>query len=250
MKTRRTHITSSFPLIIIIWCHRPSLLPQFNKCIVVSFISTTKQQLANLLALRFYSPRNAFDNNAPQQHPKMFQRHVVLFLLSLFFAGVSCFGVVPPAQTMLQHRSVINGPIIVSQQQQHHVSTRTMSTELYMSSLEKTKTTKKGVKVIDKTETKAEEQKKKEEMWRVVLHNDEVHTFNYVIRSLTKVVGTLDRKAAFEICVQTHGIGKATITKTWKKQAEQFCLGLQRQGLTVSISPDKDFEGGHSGGGL
>jgi hypothetical protein len=27
-------------------------------------------------------------------------------------------------------------------------------------------------------------------------------------------------------------------------------LGLQRQGLTVSISPDEDFEGGHSGGGL
>ncbi|GAX12344.1 hypothetical protein FisN_1Hu277 [Fistulifera solaris] len=129
---------------------------------------------------------------------------------------------------------------------------RLSDTSIYMSSVEKSSTTKKGksVQVIDKTETKAEEQKKKEEMWRVVLHNDEVHTFNYVVRSLTKVIGTLDRKAAFEICVQTHGIGKATITKTWKKQAEQFCLGLQRQGLTVSISPDEDFEGGHSGGGI
>lgn len=72
----------------------------------------------------------------------------------------------------------------------------------------------------------------------------------FILRAVFTVIGTLDRKAAFEICVQTHGIGKATITKTWKKQAEQFCLGLQRQGLTVSISPDKDFEGGHSGGGL
>lgn len=125
-------------------------------------------------------------------------------------------------------------------------------TQLHMSSIdrEKTRTTKKGVQTIDKTETKVEEKKKNEETWRVVLHNDEVHTFNYVVRSLTKVIGTLDRKAAFEICVATHGTGKATITKTWKKQAEQFCLGLQRQGLTVSISPDEDFEGGHSGGGL
>jgi ATP-dependent Clp protease adapter protein ClpS len=123
-------------------------------------------------------------------------------------------------------------------------------TRLHMSSTEKAKTTKKSVLVKDRTETKPEEQKKKEEMWRVVLHNDEVHTFNYVIRSLCKVIGTLDRKAAFEICVQTHGIGKATVTKTWRKQAEQFCLGLQRQGLTVSISPDEDFDGGHSGGGL
>merc|ERR1712071_491327 len=92
--------------------------------------------------------------------------------------------------------------------------------------------------------------KKSKRKCRVVLHNDEVHTFNYVIRSLSKVIGTLDKKASFEICVKTHGVGKATVTKTWKKQAEQFCLGLQRQGLTVSISPDKDFEGGHSGGGL
>lgn len=126
------------------------------------------------------------------------------------------------------------------------------STQLYMSDQERSRKSKKGVQTItiDKTETKAEEDKKKEEMWRVVLHNDEVHTFNYVIRSLCKCVGILDRKAAFEICVQTHGIGKATVTKTWKKQAEQFCLGLQRQGLTVSISPDEDFDGGHSGGGL
>ena len=129
---------------------------------------------------------------------------------------------------------------------------RSEETRLHMSDRERSKTTKKGVTTIekDKVESQAEEQKKKEEMWRVILHNDEVHTFNYVIRSLCKVIGTLDRKASFEICVQTHGIGKATVTKTWKKQAEQFCLGLQRQGLTVSISPDKDFDGGHSGGGL
>jgi ATP-dependent Clp protease adapter protein ClpS len=126
------------------------------------------------------------------------------------------------------------------------------STSLYMSDKEISRSTKKGVSTIikERTETKAEEKKNKEEMWRVVLHNDEVHTFNYVIRSLTKVIGTLDRKASFEICVETHGVGKATVTKTWKKQAEQFCLGLQRQGLTVSISPDEDFDGGHAGGGL
>ncbi len=129
---------------------------------------------------------------------------------------------------------------------------RLPGTQLYMSDMERSRSTKKKVQTIikDKTETQPEEQKRKEEMWRVVLHNDEVHTFNYVVRSLCKVIGTLDRKAAFEICVQTHGIGKATVTKVWKKQAEQFCLGLQRQGLTVSIAPDEDFEGGQSGGGL
>jgi len=126
------------------------------------------------------------------------------------------------------------------------------STQLWMADQEKSRKTKKGVSTIiaEITEEETEDEEIKETMWRVVLHNDEVHTFNYVIRALSKVVGTLDKKASFEICVQTHGVGKATVMKTWKKQAEQFCLGLQRQGLTVSISPDEDFEGGHSGGGL
>mmetsp|Transcript_21894 Transcript_21894/g.45685 ORF Transcript_21894/g.45685 Transcript_21894/m.45685 type:complete len:175 (-) Transcript_21894:126-650(-) len=169
---------------------------------------------------------------------------------SLFFllvTAISGFSVVVPNKGLTSSPSIAfdgasihNGPSPL----------RRKDTHLFMSSRERTRTTKKGTLVKDRTETKAEEDKKKEEMWRVVLHNDEVHTFNYVIRSLTKVIGTLDRKAAFEICVQTHGVGKATITKSWKKQAEQFCLGLQRQGLTVSISPDEDFDGGHSGGGL
>lgn len=91
----------------------------------------------------------------------------------------------------------------------------------------------------------SEEPKEREELWRVVLHKDDdnnVHTFLHVTRSLTKVVGgTLDRKAAFETCVEMYGSGKATVTKTSKKQAEQFCLGLQRQGLTVSVSPDESL---------
>jgi ATP-dependent Clp protease adapter protein ClpS len=159
--------------------------------------------------------------------------------LFVFFAGLlvsitSAFSVVRPLQ------------------QPHLAATTRAPTALHMSDKDVSRSTKKGVSTIvkERTETKAEEKKNKEEMWRVVLHNDEVHTFNYVIRSLCKVIGTLDRTASFEICVQTHGVGKATVTKTWKQQAEQFCLGLQRQGLTVSISPDEDFDGGHTGGGL
>ncbi len=48
--------------------------------------------------------------------------------------------------------------------------------------------------VINKSDTQMEEDETPEEMWRVVLHNDEVHTFIYVIRSLQKVMGTLDKK--------------------------------------------------------
>ena len=132
---------------------------------------------------------------------------------------------------------------------------RTSSTILYMSDAggggtERERKTKKGISTIvkDRVETKQKEDIKEEEMWRVLLHNDEIHTFQYVTQSLVKVIGTLDRKTAFEICVQTHNSGKATVTKTWRKQAEKFCLGMQRQGLTASIAPDKRFKGGGKGG--
>lgn len=164
--------------------------------------------------------------------------------ISTFVLTVACVlalasGFSTPSQNRMQILTSTSSPV-------------TSTTQLWMAEGEKTRSTKKGVSTIikDKIEQEEEQEEIKEKMWRVVLHNDEVHTFNYVIRSLSKVVGTLDKKASFEICVETHGVGKATVTKTWKKQAEQFCLGLQRQGLTVSISPDEDFEGGHSGGGL
>ncbi|KAL9191242.1 hypothetical protein ACHAXT_000948 [Thalassiosira profunda] len=116
--------------------------------------------------------------------------------------------------------------------------------------MEKSKDKKKGLStiVIDKTDTQMEEDETPEEQWRVVLHNDEVHTFNYVIRSLQKVIGTLDKKKAFDICTVTHGQGQATVTECWKEQAMKYCLGLQRQGLTASIAPESKFEGGGGGG--
>merc|ERR1711862_146396 len=131
------------------------------------------------------------------------------------------------------------------------VSHDSSSTVLHMAAGqgEKKRKRKGGVKIKDRTETKGEEDKKKEEKWRVILHNDEVHTFNYVIRSICKIIGTVDRKAAFEICVEAHSMGKSTCATTYKKQATQYCLGMQRQGLTASIAPDKDFAGGHGGAG-
>jgi len=63
------------------------------------------------------------------------------------------------------------------------------------------------------------------------------------------VIGTVDRKRAFDICVLTHGSGKATITQTWKDQAMKYCFGLQRQGLTASIAPESRFTGGGDSGG-
>lgn len=56
-----------------------------------------------------------------------------------------------------------------------------------------------------------------------------------------KVVRTVSRKKAHRITMQAHTSGVATVTTTWKAMAEEYCKGLQMQGLTSSIAPDSSF---------
>jgi len=79
----------------------------------------------------------------------------------------------------------------------------------------------------------------KEPIWRVLLHNDDVHTFDYVIDTMVSVVKTVTRKKAHRITMEAHKSGLATVTTTWKQLAREYSIGLQKAGLTSSIAPDK-----------
>lgn len=92
-----------------------------------------------------------------------------------------------------------------------------------------------------KQKTKRKSKTEHEPSWRVLLHNDELHTFDYVTGAIVKVVRTVSRKKAYRITMQAHVSGVATVTTTWKAQAEEYCKGLQMQGLTSSIAPDSSF---------
>jgi len=104
-----------------------------------------------------------------------------------------------------------------------------------------------GIAILDKEKVDRQEKMKsefdKEKWWRVLLHNDDIHTFEYVTGCLTKVVKHLTRRKAYKITWEAHSSGKATVACVWKKLAEQFCVNLQQLGLTVSIAPDSKFEG-------
>jgi ATP-dependent Clp protease adapter protein ClpS len=89
-----------------------------------------------------------------------------------------------------------------------------------------------------KPKEKSKEDVENEPMWRVLLHNDDVHTWDYVIFAIVSVVRTITRKKAHKITTQVHTMGTATVTVTWKQMAKQYCLKLQEFGLTSSISPD------------
>ena len=74
--------------------------------------------------------------------------------------------------------------------------------------------------------------------WKVLLHNDDVHTFEYCTGAICSVVRTIKRKKAHTITVQAHSMGTAVVTQTYKQKAKELCLGLQKYGLTSSISPE------------
>jgi ATP-dependent Clp protease adapter protein ClpS len=103
-----------------------------------------------------------------------------------------------------------------------------------------------GVAVITRPKVDKKLQRKskteKEPNWRVLLHNDDVHTFDYVTGAIVKVVRTVSRKKAHRITMQAHSANVATVTTTWKALAEDYCKGLQMQGLTSSIAPDSSFK--------
>jgi len=103
-----------------------------------------------------------------------------------------------------------------------------------------------------KTESQRKEEVKNEQMWKVLLHDDDVHTWDYVIYAIVSVVKTISRKKAHKITTQVHTRGMATVTVSWKQMAKTYCLKLQEFGLTSSISPaaagDEKPEGGGGGG--
>lgn len=112
--------------------------------------------------------------------------------------------------------------------------------------LELDKGTGGGVAVITRPRVDKKTAKKskteREPSWRVLLHNDDVHTFDYVTGAIVKVVRTVSRKKAHRITMQAHSSGVATVTTTWKALAEDYCKGLQMHGLTSSIAPDSSFK--------
>jgi len=107
---------------------------------------------------------------------------------------------------------------------------------------------KKGkLQVITKEKPPAEQTKPKEALdtegyWRCLLHNDDIHTFEYVTYMLLKIVPNVSNQKAWQLTMTTHTEGVSTVAQTAKPMAQKYCMQLQRAGLTSSISPDVNFE--------
>jgi ATP-dependent Clp protease adaptor protein ClpS len=71
----------------------------------------------------------------------------------------------------------------------------------------------------------------------VMLHNDDFHDMDHVVRALLYTVLTLNIDEAVRIMLRAHTHGVAIVTTCPRETAEFYRDGLQRFGLTCTVEP-------------
>lgn len=57
-----------------------------------------------------------------------------------------------------------------------------------------------------------------------------------------QVIPTLTRSKAWECTLAAHQSDYSTLAVVIKSTAEEYCMKLQKAGLTISVAPDSNFE--------
>lgn len=73
--------------------------------------------------------------------------------------------------------------------------------------------------------------------WRVLLHNDDYHTIDYVIASLLATVTSLTVEQAVAVTFEADACGLALVIVTPRERAEFYRERLQQCGLISTIEP-------------
>ena len=73
--------------------------------------------------------------------------------------------------------------------------------------------------------------------WKVIVHNDDINTYNHVIKTFMEII-RLDEKTAFLKTVEVDKQGLSIVAITHKEHAEFIQGQLQSKALTVTIEPD------------
>ena len=98
-----------------------------------------------------------------------------------------------------------------------------------------------------KTSTKPTFKEEIEKDWRLILHDDTVHTIQEVCEIIGSCCPLCPPARAYEVTLETHMTGAGTIAVSNKKVINEYTKVLQVAGLTVSCAPDDEFEGDGDG---
>ncbi|MGB3513548.1 MAG: ATP-dependent Clp protease adapter ClpS [Microcoleaceae cyanobacterium] len=75
--------------------------------------------------------------------------------------------------------------------------------------------------------------------YRVLLHNDDFNSMEYVVQALMKTVPSLTQPQAVNIMMEAHSNGIALVITCALEHAEFYCENLKNQGLSSTIEPDE-----------
>jgi ATP-dependent Clp protease adaptor protein ClpS len=75
--------------------------------------------------------------------------------------------------------------------------------------------------------------------YRVLLHNDDFNTMEYVVEALMKTVAGMTQPQAVNIMMEAHTHGIALVIACTLEHAEFYCETLRNHGLTSTIEPDE-----------
>jgi ATP-dependent Clp protease adaptor protein ClpS len=74
--------------------------------------------------------------------------------------------------------------------------------------------------------------------YRVLLHNDDFNSMEYVVQTLTQTVAGMTQAQAVDIMMEAHNNRIALVITCALEHAEFYCETLKNYGLTSTIEPD------------
>ncbi|MBD2251395.1 ATP-dependent Clp protease adapter ClpS [Nostoc parmelioides] len=75
--------------------------------------------------------------------------------------------------------------------------------------------------------------------YRVLLHNDDHNSMEYVVQVLITTVPSLTQPQAVSIMMEAHTNGLALVITCAQEHAEFYCETLKNHGLSSTIEPDE-----------
>lgn len=93
--------------------------------------------------------------------------------------------------------------------------------------------------VLEKRSTSTTTIRKPAPRYKVLLHNDDFNTMEYVVQTLMKTVSGMTQPQAVNIMMETHNSGVGLVITCALEPAEFYSETLKTHGLTSSIEPDE-----------
>lgn len=75
--------------------------------------------------------------------------------------------------------------------------------------------------------------------YRVLLHNDDFNSMEYVVQVLMTTVPNISQPQAVNIMMEAHTNGIALVIACAQEHAEFYCETLKNHGLTSTIEPEE-----------